>query len=90
MTGPLLYVYKLPPVKGAEFEARLPAALSTTPLRQELKDRVALLALLMQYKASGVYEGSQWISLDYAEIVERCVALPNENSGPVVVAVGWP
>jgi DNA-binding MltR family transcriptional regulator len=88
MIGPLLYVYRLPLGQAAEFEVRLHPDSGQSITRREVKDRVQLLALLEEYEADGVYQvGSLLIPLSVSEIVERCCALANENSGPVCVSV---
>jgi len=87
MAGLRLYVYKLPEGKGAEFEARLPAAPGKTRTRVRIKDAAELLALLKKHESDGVWEGGPFVSLSAPEIVELCRALPNAISGPVTVSV---
>jgi len=90
MTGPLLHVYRLPDGKAVEFEASLQAATGETPLRCEIRDRAALLALLQKHESDGIWERGRFVSLSAPEIVERCCALPNASSGPVTVSVHRP
>jgi hypothetical protein len=88
--GPLLHVYRLPEGRGAEFEASLAATPKEIPARLAIKDSAERLKLLLKCEADGVYEGGGWISLAAPEIVERCRALANGNSGAVAVTVQRP
>ncbi len=61
-------------------------AVSATPAPRQIRNSIALLALLQKDESDGVWEGCQWVSLSAPEIVERCCALPN-GLGPVTVSV---
>lgn len=87
--GPLLFVYRLPEGQEWEFEARLEPGTREGTTRHKVKDRAALLSLLMELEANGVHKkGRGFFSLSAPEIVERCCALPTENADPVCVSVG--